>query len=328
MIFPGLVAYGLFQLLRHAMPLGEPWVLFGVVAVLCGGTAVVAYRVGRETPFISAVKEDGIRRVAWVAGWIGAAYGVQLSLLVLALLYVVLNYDFLRHPEGPAMMALIIPSTSVARDAFEIGYLGLQQQMGRPVVTFPDGSSFRSWLREEGARTFIWIALLGGSIGAVVGAVASAVPDGTLARLSPLAVATVAGGTVALGAYLQGIGRLSNGIGSFRDLPGRELFRFWWWPGLAFAATYYLVAVGFLRYAAKAALGNAAISIAASVVSAMVLTAYAYHLAGRRREEDRVIAAVPASLLRCPFVMNILRGSGRSPAPAGVAAPELVQRST
>jgi hypothetical protein len=86
---------------------------------------------------------DGARRIGWILAWIGFVYGVQLSLLVLALLWLV-GYDYAKHPNGPAMMAMIIPSTAVARDAFEIGYVRWLEASGRPFVTFPDGAGLRA----------------------------------------------------------------------------------------------------------------------------------------------------------------------------------------
>ncbi len=80
-----------------------------------------------------------------MAGWIGFVYGVQLSLLVLALLWLV-GYDYLKHPDGPAMMAIIIACTAVARDAFEIGHVRKMALMGRPFPTFPNGMALRSLL--------------------------------------------------------------------------------------------------------------------------------------------------------------------------------------
>ena len=91
---------------------------------------------GRNVPVATFMKEDGFQRIAWVIGWIGFAYGVQLSLLVLALLKIFVAYDFLLHPEGPAMMAIIIASSSVTRDAFELGYVRLKELQGQKIVTF------------------------------------------------------------------------------------------------------------------------------------------------------------------------------------------------
>src|SRR3989442_7845759 len=98
---------------------------------------MAAYAYGRERPFVDVLREDDLRTQAWVALRIGFLYAVQLSLMVLALLKVA-TYSYLDHPDGPALMALIIASTSVARDAFEIGHVRLLQQQSRPFVTFPD----------------------------------------------------------------------------------------------------------------------------------------------------------------------------------------------
>jgi len=141
MLVPGLVAFVVYRGAKHLLPLSDPAVLLGVSGVISAVTAVCAYRIGRGVPVPVLWLQDGARRVAWVAGWIGFLYGVQLSLLVLALLKMLAQYDFLRHPEGPAMMAIIIACTSVARDAFEIGHVRRLQCEGKPFVTFPDGSA-------------------------------------------------------------------------------------------------------------------------------------------------------------------------------------------
>ena len=91
------------------------------------------------------MREDSRGLLTWMAGWIGFVYAVQLSLLVLALLWLV-GYDYLKHPDGPAMMAMIISCTAVARDAFEIGHVRKVSLMGRPCPTFPNGLALRSLL--------------------------------------------------------------------------------------------------------------------------------------------------------------------------------------
>jgi uncharacterized membrane-anchored protein len=97
------------------------------------------------------------------------------------------------------------------------------------------------------------------------------------------------------------------------------LFRFWWWPGLAFAATYYLVLAGMVAFLFKMdqVSGLTQGAIAGTVGGVMAL--YCYYLGYRRAVEDRVQQMVPASLLRCPFVMGILsKGtlSGKSAIPS------------
>src|SRR5438445_13290721 len=90
--------------------------------------------------------------LAWIVLRIGFLYAVQLSLMVLALLKVA-TYSYLDHPDGPALMALIIASTSVARDAFEIGHVRLLQQQGRPFTPFPHGKAL--WAMVTG-RVALW----------------------------------------------------------------------------------------------------------------------------------------------------------------------------
>src|SRR5207253_3015623 len=142
-----------------------------IVALLCASglfsslLALAAYAYGRERPFVDVLREDDLRTQAWVALRIGFLYAVQLSLMVLALLEVA-TYSYWDHPDGPAMMALIIASTSVARDAFEIGRLHFLQQQGRAFETFPHGKALwgfvagRSglWARHA-AITFLVVAL-------------------------------------------------------------------------------------------------------------------------------------------------------------------------
>src|SRR5437764_12556068 len=64
------------------------------------------------------------------------------------------------------------------------------------------------------------------------------------AELGQLVAVTLFAATVAVWAYLTGE-QLPSGWGPMLHAVGwTELFRFWWWPGLAFAATYYLTLAG------------------------------------------------------------------------------------
>ncbi len=112
-------------------------------------TAIWSYRQGRGVTLMESWRQDGVQRWVWLVGWIGLVYGIQLSLLVLAILQVFVAYDFLLHPEGPAMMAIIISCTSVTRDAFEIGHVQRLTHQGVVVPTFPDGEALRKWIPQE-----------------------------------------------------------------------------------------------------------------------------------------------------------------------------------
>ena len=171
MFVPGLVAFVVYRLAKLLLPLSEPFVLLAVSGLVSLVTALLAYRVGRATVWGKIVREDGGRLLLWLGGWIGFVYGVQLSLLVLALLWLV-GYDYLKHPDGPAMMAIIIACTSVARDAFEIGHVRKMALMGRPFPTFPDGAALRTMVGNHAMEFGPWVAvgLVVGALGAVAGA--------------------------------------------------------------------------------------------------------------------------------------------------------------
>src|SRR5437667_5444815 len=157
MVVPGLVAFALYRGLK-AVAWHED-----IVALLCASglfsslVALAAYAYGRERPFVDVLREDDLRTQAWVALRIGFLYAVQLSLMVLALLKVA-TYDYHDHPDGPAMMALIIASISVARDAFEIGHVRLLQQQARPLVALP--AAMALWALLTG-RSDLWPGRVG-----------------------------------------------------------------------------------------------------------------------------------------------------------------------
>jgi len=326
MFLPGLAAFAVYRLVKRLDPLSDPLLLLVVSGLISMATALWAYRMGRGAAAAAIWTEDGARQVGWVGGWIGFTYGVQLSLMVLALLKILAGYDFLRHPDGPAMMAIIIACTSVARDAFEIGHVRSLQVAGKPILTFPDGGSFRVLWREQPVVLILWALV--GAMGAGFAAAAAAMGDVGRLAVVQFAVASLASGTLALAAFLAG----RHPSGGWRAAVGsaswKDLFRFWWWPGLAFAATYFLVVWGgvnfVLRGEPRTALGHGL--IAGLVGSLMGL--YCYYLGCRRGLEDRVSQQVPASLLRCPFVFGILSKTSGAGAgqPAGMALGEPARR--
>src|SRR5262249_32796511 len=142
--------------------------------------------------------------LGWIVGWVGFVYGTQLSLLVMALLKFLVQYDFFRHPDGPAMMAIIIACTSVARDAFEIGHVRWLQVLGRPVLTFPDGKSLRQLVQQEPIMAFEW-GLIGGILCAGFAITLSTLGKTGQGVIVQLAGVTLVGGTVALWSYLIGV---------------------------------------------------------------------------------------------------------------------------
>ncbi|MEW6247639.1 MAG: hypothetical protein AB1555_13165 [Nitrospirota bacterium] len=310
MLLPGLVAFGVYRALKPVVPLDDPLVVLGVSGFISTVTAAWAYRVGRGGSTARAWREDGVRQTAWLLGWVGFVYGIQLSLLVLALLRVMVGYDFFAHPDGPAMMAIVIACTSVARDAFEIGYVRRQERSGRPFPTFPDGMQLRSLIRDHTARVGWWTAT-GAFACAGLALAGAGVVGMEQVLLWQLVLVTTGAGSLAVFAYFGGQQRHGGWLRPLSEMAWSELFKFWWWPGLAFAATYYLSLVGAAIYLLRLeTIARPTLGLMAGGVGGL-MSLYGYYLGHRRSVEDRLAQTVPASLLRCPFVIGILSKSTR-----------------
>lgn len=316
MFVPGMVAFGCYRLAKHFLPMSEPWVLLFVSGLLGLATALIAYRVGRACDWWRMSAQDGAMLLSWIAGWIGFAYAVQLSLLVLALLWLV-GYDYLQHPDGPAMMAMIIPSTAVARDAFEIGHVRSMLLMGRPFATFPNGASLREVVGSRSALWAPWAAtgLIAGAFGASLGHL---VHTHQAVVMVQLVAVTLVGGTIALCAYFSGMRPQVPWTAGLLATKVSESLKYWWWPGMAFAATYYLVAAGVVIFVAKEPGVPTWYAAAGGGMVAALMGLYGYYLGHRRHIEDQLAPEVSTTMLRCPFVMGIL---GKSGAGARLAAP-------
>lgn len=304
MFVPGLAAFAVYRAAKQGFSLADPLTLLVLCGLVSMATALCAYRVGRGVPFRQLVTADGWQRIGWVLGWIGFVYGIQLSLLVLALLWLV-GYDYAKHPDGPAMMALIIPSTAVARDAFEIGYVRWLEACGRPFITFPDGAALRNLLQrfDQALLTWVTAGVLGG---VVLSALAAMAVSGDFAVLAQGGLVTLAAGTVGLLAYFAGQGDQVTLTSRLAATSWGELMKFWWWPGLAFAATYYLVLVGGCLYVLKQPMNSIVLFAGVAALVGGVMPLYCYYLGYRREIESRQPGGVPSALLRCPFVMGIL----------------------
>ena len=304
MFVPGLIAFGVYRLVKYLVPIADPLVLLTVSSLVAMVTALLAYRVGRSVPWSVIVRQDGARLLSWLAGWIGAVYGIQLSLLVLTLLWI-MNYDYLQHPDGPAMMAIIISCTSVARDAFEIGHVRKLSVLGRPFLTFPDGEQLRVLVQRRVWQLGSW-AVVGFGMGAMASLSGVAIADAQGAALAQLLSVTVLGGGLALCAYFGGLYPSVSWMHTLRQTAPGELLKYWWWPGMAFASTYYLVAMGLLLFVARQpAISPGSAAVMGALVTAM-MAVYGYYLGDRRHIEDEQAPQLSSGMLRCPFVMGIL----------------------
>jgi len=319
MFVPGLVAFGVYRLAKHLVPLTDPLVLLSVSSLVAAVTAILAYWVGRSASWSVIAREDGSRLLSWLAGWIGAVYGVQLSLLVLALLWVV-GYNYLQHPDGPALMAIIISSTAVARDAFEIGHVRKLSVLGRPFLTFPDGARLRTLLQSRASHLGSWVAV-GLGVGGLAALSGLLFVGEQMAAVAQLLAVTVLGGGLALCAYFGGLRPSVSWVETLRRTAPTELLKYWWWPGMAFAATYYLVVMGVLLFVGR----QPKIATGQAIVGGALVTAlmglYGYYLGHRRQIEDEQTPQLSSGMLRCPFVMGILgKTAGASVGVAGEMA--------
>ena len=303
MFVPGLVAFAVYRLAKLLLPLSEPVVLLAVSGLVALVTALLAYRVGRATMWGRILREDGSRLLIWLGGWIGLVYGVQLSLLVLALLWLV-GYDYLKHPDGPAMMAIIIACTAVARDAFEIGHVRKVALMGRPFPTFPDGAALRTMVGNDAVKLAPWVAV-GLVIGALGGSLGHFVEASQIAALVQLSAVAVLGGGVALCAYFGGLRPQTSWVQGLLQTKAGELLKYWWWPGISFASTYYLVAVGCVIFFLKQPGIPTSYAMAAGGFVTGMMALYCYYLGFRRQVEEQQGHTMSSALLRCPFVMGV-----------------------
>ena len=76
MLIAGVAAFAIYRMLKRVDPLSEPLTLLALCGLLSAATAVWAYRMGRGASLMTIWNEDGVRRVSWLVGWIGFAYGL------------------------------------------------------------------------------------------------------------------------------------------------------------------------------------------------------------------------------------------------------------
>ena len=235
--------------------------------------------------------------------------------MVLALLWLV-GYDHLKHPDGPAMMAIIISCTAVARDAFEIGRVRKVALMGRPFPTFPDGAALRTMVGNHAMELAPWVAvgLVVGALSALLGHLVESDQGAALVQVSAV---SVLGGGVALCAYLGGLRPQASWTQGLLQTKASELLKYWWWPGFAFSATYYLVAVGCVIFLLRQPGIPISYAMAGGGFVTGMMALYCYYLGFRRHVEEQQGHTMSSDLLRCPFVMGIL---GKSMG-AGVSMP-------
>ncbi len=330
MLAPGLVAFGFYRLLKSSLPLDDPFILLAFSGFLASLSALWSYRMGRNVSASIFLKEDGVRRILWVVGWVGFAYGMQLSLLVLALLKVFVAYDFLLHPEGPAMMAVIIASSSVTRDAFELGYIRWKEQQGQKIVTFPDGRPFRRWVQLESTTMGRWT---GGASIAAIGCALLLLVFGDIGRheLTQSIVISLFAACLGLVAFYAGESRSGDWRRGVSEKKWMAVGRFWLWPCLTFALTYYLVQAGFFMFLVQSEQIQSLAQILMAGTTGALMAGYGFYLGRCKLLESETQQGIPENIQSCPFVMGILnktgflsKGNAAMPAVAPSTQPEKV----
>jgi hypothetical protein len=307
MLVPGLVAFGIYHLLKPVLPLSEPLALLGFSGCIAMLAAIWAYRQARGVTLLESCRQDGAQRWVWLVGWIGLVYGIQLSLLVLAILKVFVGYDFLLHPEGPAMMAIIISCTSATRDAFEIGHVQRLTHQGVVIQTFPDGKALRKWIPRE-----IPVILKWGAFATLTGVVGS----WFLFRVGPVELqpiiqslfVPVIVASIGLMSFYRGEALYARDQKERKSRTWLSSLWFWMWPSLTFSATYFLVLMGMTAFVFRVEQVSQTGFAAMAACTAMLMVLYTLFLGWRKSYEERLVA-IPESIQRCPFVMGILQNS-------------------
>jgi hypothetical protein len=136
------------------------------------------------------------------------------------------------------------------------------------------------------------------------------------AAIIQLSAVALLGGAVALCAYFGGLSPQASWVQGLARTKAGELLKYWWWPGLSFAATYYLVAAGCVIFLLRQPGIPTAYAMAAGGFVTGMMALYCYYLGFRRQVEEQEGQTMSSALLRCPFVMGIL---GKSPG-TGISA--------
>jgi hypothetical protein len=172
-------------------------------------------------------------------------------------------------------------------------------------VTLPGGKTL--WALVIG-RLDLWTAKVAAATLAVslayVGLVTIAPSVAT--DLGQLAAIGVLAGLACTVTFVQGLQPSIKAWEGLTRYSWRELLRFFLWPGMTFAWTYYLVALGIISF--LLAIPHPPIWVRILVTAGIggLMSLYGYYLGRSRWQEEKLHATIPPALLRCPFILGIL----------------------
>jgi hypothetical protein len=138
------------------------------------------------------------------------------------------------------------------------------------------------------------------------------IADGQMAALAQLLGITILGGGLALCAYFGGLRPSASWVETLKRTAPTELLKYWWWPGMAFASTYYLVVMGLVLFVGRQPGMATGLAVAGGALVTAIMTLYGYYLGHRRQIEDEQAPQLSSGMLRCPFVMGILGKSAHA----------------
>ncbi len=212
--------------------------LIGLLSALVSiPVALYAYAKGFGRP-LGEIWRERPDEMKWFSFKIGFLYAFALYWMILGIVEFLFGY----HSFRAALISFV--ASAVARDGFEIGYLRAREEKNRRTI-FPDGRPIGELFHKAPGyhlSLILLAALIGGAAGALLGPILANSLHQTLA------VGTV-GGLLATLAYVWFLPSLPEIV---------PLVRFFIWPGLTMACTYFLILAYLLRIIFQAPLSPAA----------------------------------------------------------------------
>ncbi|MCG3114447.1 MAG: hypothetical protein LLH30_02075 [Candidatus Manganitrophus sp. SA1] len=238
-LFSGFAVFPPFLLITYLVFFETRVIFLTMIGLLsslvCIPVGLYAYAKGFGRP-LREIWRERPDEMKWFSLKVGFLYSFALYWMILGIVEFLFGYQSFRA----ALISFV--ASAVARDGFEIGYLRARQEKSQRTI-FPDGRPIGElfWPRTRGGHpqtapvSNLLLILLAAVIGGAVGALLGPVLENSLHQT--LAV----GGVIGLMATLAYTRFLPA-------LPGIvQLVRFFIWPGLTMAATYFLILAYLLR---------------------------------------------------------------------------------